>query len=213
MPWIGCELWAAELGPDGAIGRKRLVCGGDDESVFQPEWSPDGRLYLVSDRARPLLAERWWNLFRIDGDALDEAAPLRPVYPMAAEFGRAQWQFRMSTYAFTSAGRLVCSYGQSGSHRLATVDLASLEVSQIATQYEDVSSVRASAGQVYFRGGAPISPPEIVELDLTSGHAKPLRLSTSQDMETYRGYLSVPEPVTFDSVLQLTTKTFVLQDE
>ena len=61
MPWIGCELWAAELGEDGSIGRKWQVAGGDDESVFQPEWSPDGTLYFVSDRAQDGLDGRWWN--------------------------------------------------------------------------------------------------------------------------------------------------------
>ena len=118
---------------------------------------------------------------------------------MPAEFGRAQWQFRMSTYAFSMAGRLVCSYVQDGRHRLAAVDLDTLRASPIATEYEDMSSIRASGGQLYFRGGSPTSPPAIIELDLTSGNGKVLRLSTTQDMEAYRGHLSVPEPVTFDT--------------
>ena len=64
MPWIGCELWVAEFAADGSIGRKKLIAGGDDELIFQPEWSPDGALYFVSDRAQPSLDGRWWNLFR-----------------------------------------------------------------------------------------------------------------------------------------------------
>jgi dienelactone hydrolase len=199
MPWIGCELWVAELTEDGSVGRKRLVAGGDDESVFQPEWSPDGTLYFVSDRAQASLGGRWWNLFRAPGDALDEAAPIEPVYPLAAEFGRAQWQFRMSTYAFAAAGRLVCSYVQSGISRMAEIDLAVLQASPIATEYEDISSVRASGGRVYFRGGSPISLPAVVELDLASGRATTLKLSTTQDVDAYRGYLAVPQPVTFDT--------------
>ena len=199
MPWIGCELWVAELAADGSIGRKRLVAGGDDESIFQPEWSPDGTLYFVSDRAQAALAERWWNLFRIAGDPLNETAPIEPVYPLAAEFGRAQWQFRMSSFAFVSANQLVCSYLQDGIGRISTVDLQSLQVSPIATEYEDFSSVRASAERVYFRGGSPTRPPAVVELDLASGQGEVLRLSTTQDMGAYRGYLSVPEPVAFET--------------
>ena len=103
MPWIGCELWVAECAADGSVGNKRLVAGGDDESVFQPEWSPDGALYFVSDRAQPSLEGRWWNLFRVRGDALDNSVRIEPVYPIAAEFGRAQWVFRLSTFAFASA--------------------------------------------------------------------------------------------------------------
>jgi dipeptidyl aminopeptidase/acylaminoacyl peptidase len=199
MPWIGCELWVAEFVADGSVGHKRLIAGGDDESIFQPEWSPDGTLYFVSDRAQDLLAGRWWNLFRWRGDALTGSVSLEPVYALEAEFGRPQWNFRISTYAFASPERLVCSYVQNAAHRISTVDLGSLLTAPVATHYEDISSVRAAAGRVYFRGGSPTSPPAIVELDLDSGHATALKLSTTQDVEAYRGYLSVPEPVTFDT--------------
>ncbi len=199
MPWIGCELWVGELAADGSIGRKRLVTGGDDESIFQPEWSPDGALYFISDYAQPWLSGRWWNLYRVYGDALEASCAVLPVYPRPAEFGRAQWQFRMSTFAFASASQVVCSYVQDGVHRVNVVDPISLEVSSIAAEYEDVSSVRASGGRVYFRGGSPTRPPALVELDLTSGQTTVLKLSTTQDVEAYRKFLSVPEPVTFDT--------------
>jgi dipeptidyl aminopeptidase/acylaminoacyl peptidase len=197
MPWLGCELWVGEVAADGSLGRKQLVAGGNDESVFQPEWSPGGALYFVSDRTQAALGERWWNLFRVAGDAVDGAAAIEPVYPLAAEFGRAQWQFRMSTFAFASPGELVCSYLQDGVCRLGTIDLASLAARPVATEYEDLSSLRAAAGRVYFRGGSPTAPPAIVELDLASGRATTLKLSTTQDVEAYRRYLSVPQPVTF----------------
>ncbi len=199
MPWIGCELWVAEVAGDGSLGRKRQVAGADDESIFQPEWSPDGALYFVSDRAQPTLSGRWWNLFRARGDALEASAAVEPVYPLTAEFGRAQWQFRMSAFAFASANELVCSYVQNGISRIGMVDPAWLQASPIATAYEDISSLRASEGRVYFRGGSPTVAPAIVELDLASGRAISLKRSTNQDVEAYRRYFSVPEPVTFDT--------------
>jgi dipeptidyl aminopeptidase/acylaminoacyl peptidase len=199
MPWIGCELWVGEFAPDGSVGDKLLVAGGDDESIFQPEWSPNGTLYFVSDRAQPSLDGRWWNLFRVRGDALDNSVRIEPVYPLAAEFGRAQWVFRLSTFAFTSARQLVCSYVQGGVHRVSTVDLASLQARPVPTEYEDISFVRATAHQVYFAGGSPTTPTAVVELHLPSGRAKILKLSTTQDVEAYRKYLSVPEPVTFET--------------
>jgi dienelactone hydrolase len=197
MPWIGCELWVGECAADGLVGNKRLVAGGDDESIFQPEWSPGGTLYFVSDRVQPSLAGRWWNLFRISGDALDNSARIEPVYPLAAEFGRAQWQFRLSTFAFTSARQLVCSYVQDGVHRMSTIDLASLEAHPIPTEYEDIAFVQATADRVYFAGGSPTAPPAVVELHIPSKRAKILKLSTTQEVEAYRKYLSVPEPITF----------------
>ena len=199
MPWMGCELWVAEVAGDGSVGRKRLVAGGDDESIFQPEWSPGGTLYFVSDRAQAALKERWWNLFRVHGDALEASTSIAPVCPLAAEFGRAQWQFRNSTFAFASASQLVCSHVQDGVHRLSMVDLTSLEIRSIAQEYDDISSVRVAQERVYFRGGSPTSPPAVVELDLASGRTTTLRRSTTLDMESYRKYLSVPESVTFET--------------
>jgi WD40-like Beta Propeller Repeat len=82
MPWDGTELWTGDLTPDGSIAGSRRVAGGPEESIFQPEWGPDGRLYFVSDRSG------WWNLYRL-GDG-GEAVPLAP---RAAEFGVPQWVF------------------------------------------------------------------------------------------------------------------------
>ena len=126
MPWIGCELWVGEITADGSISGARRIAGGDDESIFQPEWSPDGSLYFVSDRAQDGVAGRWWNLFRVAGDALAPSSATQSVWPLAAEFGRPQWNFRMSTYAFDAQHRLICSYIEQGVHRLGMVDLDTL---------------------------------------------------------------------------------------
>ena len=193
MPWIGCELWVAELAEDGSLNSKRRIAGGDDESIFQPEWSPDGILYFVSDRAQDGLDGRWWNLYRARSGGPE------PIYPLAAEFGRPQWNFRMSVFAFDGTQSLVCSHVQNGVHRLSKVNLTSLGARSISTLYQDISSLRSAEGRIYFRGGSPTSPPAIVELDLASAHTTALKLSTTQDIEAYRGYLSVPEPVTFDT--------------
>jgi dipeptidyl aminopeptidase/acylaminoacyl peptidase len=193
MPWTGCELWLGECSGDGSIGGGRRVAGGGDESIFQPEWSPDGVLYFVSDRAQEGLDGRWWNLFRAAGDRVE------PVWPAAAEFGRPQWGFRMSTYAFDGTRRLVCSYIEDGVHRLGVVDLAARTALPVDLPYQDISSVRAAAGRVYFRGGAPAAPPAIVELDIDARRTTTLRLSTTQDVEALRAFISAPEPVAFDT--------------
>ena len=58
MPWDGTELWVGEVNQDGSLGRTQRIAGSVDESIFQPEWSPDGTLHFVSDRTG------WWNLYR-----------------------------------------------------------------------------------------------------------------------------------------------------
>ena len=89
MPWDGTELWVAPLdAPDEA----RLVAGGPAESIWQPEWSPDGALHYVSDRSG------WWNLYREDEQLTAEKA----------ELGYPQWGFGGSTYAFLDGGDIAC---------------------------------------------------------------------------------------------------------
>jgi hypothetical protein len=61
MPWDGTELWVGELDAGGRASSSRRVAGGPAESIYQPEWSPAGELYFVSDR------NDWWNLYKIRG--------------------------------------------------------------------------------------------------------------------------------------------------
>ncbi|HET6316954.1 MAG TPA: S9 family peptidase, partial [Chloroflexota bacterium] len=56
MPWDGTELWTGELDAGGKLRNAQRVGGGLSESVFQPQWSPVGTLYFISDRTG------WWNL-------------------------------------------------------------------------------------------------------------------------------------------------------
>src|SRR5207237_9251307 len=72
MPWDSSEIWVGELDRDGNLTSKRRVAGGPEESVLQPEWSPSGELYFISDRSD------WWDLYRACG-AGDEAVCLRPA--------------------------------------------------------------------------------------------------------------------------------------
>ncbi len=58
MPWDGTELWVADVEESGSLTNARLVAGGEDESIYQPGWGPDGRLYFASDR------DGWWKLYR-----------------------------------------------------------------------------------------------------------------------------------------------------
>ena len=94
MPWDGTELWVAMINPDGSIGSREKIAGGTEESIFQPEWSPDSALYFASDRTG------WWNLYQWRGLSIEA------VHPMEAEFGKPQWTFSQSTSAFVDARTL-----------------------------------------------------------------------------------------------------------
>jgi dipeptidyl aminopeptidase/acylaminoacyl peptidase len=198
MPWDGTELWAASFAADGTIADKRKVAGGDAESIVQPEWSPEGVLYFVSDRGG------WWNLYRLAGDPLGGGFEVETVYSLAAEFGSAQWGFRPSRYAFPSPRRLLCSYSRNGAASLAAVDLDSLAVTPVATEFTEIGSLRAANDHLYFVGASPRHFPAIVKLSPTSGEVTILKLSNTEDVQAYQGYLSAPHSIEFPTESGLT---------
>lgn len=186
MPWVGTELWVAAFNGV-AVENPTRIAGGLGESVFQPEWSPDGVLHFVSDRSG------WWNLYRsgADGSAVN-------ICPMAAEFGRPQWNLGMSTYAFLSAKQAVCSYIEGGLGRLALLDLDSGRLTPIDLPFSDFSSVRAQGGKVVFKASAPTLASAVVIFDVHSGEASVIqKASTLADDPAINRHFSAPQPIEF----------------
>jgi dipeptidyl aminopeptidase/acylaminoacyl peptidase len=200
MPWDGTELLVCDLGADGCPENVGQVAGGQDESIFQPEWSPGGTLHFVSDRTG------WWNLYRWGEGRVE------PLCEKEAEFGLPQWAFGMSTYAFVSPGRLVCSYSERGRSRLAILDTESGELEPLETPYSSIAHVRAveakdaSGGFIVFLGSSPTERTCIVGLDPSTGKYEVLR--RPGDLEIDPDYLSVPEPVEYPTENDRTAHAF-----
>ena len=168
MPWNGTTLYVAKFADDGNLGAADAIAGGPAESIFQPEWSPDGELVFVSDRSG------WWNLYRYGLATRTTTA----IAPKAAEFGQPQWVFGTSTYAFAGRDRIVCTYCDAGLWRLAVIDLSSGALRAIETPFTDIGSVQADGDRVVFRAGAPTLPNALVSLDLRSGAYRIVKKST-----------------------------------
>lgn len=170
MPWNGTTLHVCTLGPDGALlAAPQAIAGGATESIFQPEWSPDGGgIVFASDRSG------WWNLYRLDV----ATGAVAPIAPRAAEFGQPQWVFGLSTYAFAGRGRIVAAYCETGLWHLAEIDAATGALKRLDIPFTEIGSVRAHGDHVVFRGAAPTLPNCIVSLDLASGGWSILKRST-----------------------------------
>lgn len=190
LPWDGTELWVAPINADGSLGKAELVAGGEDESIFQPEWSPDGMLYFVSDRSG------WWNLYRWTGREIEA------LQPMEAEFGMPQWQFGMNTYSFESAERMVCIYTRLSRWYLATIDLATRRMTTIDLPYTYIQSPHALLGKALFIGGSPSHPASIILLELDTGQSQVLRRSSQVDLPA--SYFSIPQAIEFPTENGLT---------
>jgi dipeptidyl aminopeptidase/acylaminoacyl peptidase len=196
MPWDGTELWVASITAAGTLGERRRIAGSEDESIFQPEWSPDGRLYFVSDRTG------WWNLYRtrVDAGVPDQAAAARPadieaMHPMAAEFGKPQWTFSMVTYAFAGARRIAATYVQDGRWKLAFIETDPVRWEPVRTSLDVVESLRANDRALYFVGSAPTVAPVVARMTLAAMEPEVLRRSVAEPIDA--AWISSPEAVTF----------------
>lgn len=194
LPWDGTELWLAKIDDDGQAGQAQRIAGGPEESIFQPEWSPDGTLYFISDRTG------WWNLYRW------QQGMISPVVQMQAEFGVPLWQFRESTYTFASARQIICTYSQDGLSHLASIDTASGKLEVIETPYTDIGSIRANSQRVVFLAASPTQFASVVQMDLTSGTIQVLRRASAVDLDP--GFVSVGEPIEFPTENNLTAYGF-----
>ncbi len=183
MPWDSTELYVADFQADGSLGEAKLIAGGPAESIVQPTWSPDGRLYFVSDRTD------WWNIYRWDGELVE------PVCPMKAEFGVPQWVFCMDSFAFASAERIVCTYTQNGIWYLGLIDTVRGGMEVITSPYTEISDMQANGDRAIFIAGSAISPTAVVQLNLKTRKMTVLR--SSSELEIDPDYLSEPELITF----------------
>jgi dipeptidyl aminopeptidase/acylaminoacyl peptidase len=169
MPWDGTELWL----------EGELVVGGPEESIWQPDWSPDGRLHWVSDRTG------FWQLYR-EG---------RQLTDVEAELGYPQWLLGGSTYAFLGDGTIavvrclraedrLCLVGEGG--ELAEVDLP-------YTAY-GFPSLRSRGDQLAFVAGSPAKEPELVVWSRAEG-ARVVKSATDEPLDP--AWASVPEEIEF----------------
>jgi dipeptidyl aminopeptidase/acylaminoacyl peptidase len=194
MPWDGSELWMVDITGDGSITDPVKIAGGRDESVSQPRFSPDGTLYFISDRSG------WWNPYRWNnGNAVC-------LWATEAEFAAPDWVFGLSSYAFITSERILCSYTRNGTSHLCLIDTINGQNTPVATPYTSIDTVTMGDGYAVFLAASPTEARSVVRLDLPTGESKKLRAST--DLSIDEGYLSIPEAIEFPTENGLHARAF-----
>lgn len=188
MPWDGTELWVGDLGANGFVFNSRRVAGSSTESIFQPEWAPDGTLYFVSDRTG------WWNLYA------EQSGTIFPVFESDAEIGVPQWLFGYSRYAFLSNGRIACIYSKNGLDYLAISNsppiLGEAWGGKKSIPYTAFGTLRSDgADRLFFVAASPSKTSEVAMLNVTNGEIRVLRRSLAIDIDPQ--FFSEPEPIEF----------------
>jgi dipeptidyl aminopeptidase/acylaminoacyl peptidase len=183
MPWDGSELWVGELDRSGHVISSRKIAGGINESILQPEWSPDGELYFISDRSD------WWNLYRARGEG-DE-----PVCPRSAEFGAPQWVFGMRFYAFSGPDEIMCLYSEPGGTRLGRIDLNAGAMRQVELIYSSLSCVQTNGRKLALFAGSSTLAERVLTLDLESGAQEVVKVANPAHLDPAN--MSIPKPIEF----------------
>jgi len=181
MPWDQTELFVAPLE---SLSDAVCIAGGVNESICEPRWSPDGKLYFSSDRSN------WWNLY-----CYTRTEAVKPIHLMEAEFAYPHWVFGLSNYGFTADGRLISAYTQNGAWFLASIDLKTGHFSHIDTPCTNISSVQVKERTVFFLGASPTDPTALIKLDLDTHNVEIVK--TSSNLKIDSDYLTEPQAIAF----------------
>ena len=184
MPWDATTLWVAPWGPAGA-GVPRAAAGGGEESVFQPDFSPEGRLTFVSDRTG------WWNLHG------ERDGGVAALCPREEEFGLPQWVFGLRTWGFLGEDAILCVHARDGRWQLARLELSRGALDDLTLPYSEFLGLRTDGRRATFVAASPSSPAVVCSLDLASGRVRELRRSTELALPSDR--LSTPQAISFAS--------------
>ena len=188
MPWDGTELWVAGVDETGALAGAIRVAGSESESIYQPGWAPDGTLCYVSDR------EGWWTIYRADRAGGADRALVRHA-PADAEFGRPQWVFGTSTWAWAGASTLVVSYTRLGRWHLGTVDVATGILTRVATDLQPHDWIAADATHAALVAGSATAPDAVVRLHLATGAVETIQSASRLEIEST--FVATAEPIAF----------------
>lgn len=178
QPWTCTRLFRAGVDARGDLAQlQELAVGEGAEALFQPGFDSAGTLHVVSD------CNGWWNLYR-----LDRSAGWINVCELACEFGAAQWQLGLRTWARAENGDYCCALVDQGRGRLVHIQ-AGKPVKDMAPECGLIRSVCVYEGRTYCIGQTDRAAVSVLAFD--SPGAEPRVLAGG---EPARHRVSTPEP-------------------
>ena len=196
MPWDGNSLVSGSFNQDDAtVSTTAAIAGGDDESIVQPTWSPNGLLHFATDRTG------WWNIH-----AWKDGEPVN-LLNEESDHGRPDWQFAFTSYAHLPDGKIALGKGGATSGSITIIDPQANSAETVEIPYSEVSFITAgpNGDSILFIGASPTTEPAIISLDLTSlppdsggntkGGIQTIYAPSNLDIDP--GYLSSPQHIIF----------------
>lgn len=213
MPWCGTELWCADVLEYGGLSRARRLAGGRGEALCQPRWSPEGRLYVVSDRSE------WWNLYRVDveagvhavdGDAANADAAvdrLHAVCPQCAECGQPMWVFGQSLWDVCGPHHVLMASIADGISRLWHIDLRTGQADAVELPFTELHELHCGDDFMVCLAASATEPQQLIRIDGAGGADRLAATSSATFRVLARSlqhtpearWLSSPQPISYPS--------------
>ncbi|XP_076056087.1 uncharacterized protein LOC143034070 [Oratosquilla oratoria] len=183
MPWGNTRMFVGDLTKK--RGRVAITKYLQHGSMMMPSWSPDNELLYVHDMTL------WWNLYIINRRNFEIN-----LTPYEKEVGWPMWMFAWQAYSVNPAlGRheVVVISGND----LMVVDTRTQENRTLDTGYTSFSKGIAygkDGTKAYTVAGNAMTPFIMIEVDLETGTATPLR---KQKLQVDEAYISVAQQIEF----------------
>ena len=190
MPWDNTTVYVADIGPDG-LANIAAVAGGGPESAMEPQFGPDGALYVISDRTG------FWNLYAWDGTAAS------PIAPREAEFAGPLWGLGQSNYVVMDAARVVAACSDASGDHLLVIEPATGAVREVPLPFTSLGSLRAlDEHTVAMIAGSGTETAAVVTVDIRTGEARVVHRPTPSPVGP--DYVSVAQAISFPNPSGLT---------
>jgi dipeptidyl aminopeptidase/acylaminoacyl peptidase len=182
QPWTVTRLMCRERDADGAWGPVRCIAGAD-ESLQQPRFDAEGRLYCLSD-----LNGFWQPWGEIDGHW--QALPAEP-----ADHAAAPWQLGACTWLAMGPETYLATWFEDGFGQLG-LRSADGRMERFASAYTRFRSLAMDGEHLYAIAASPISPPAVIAIDRAS-HEVRILAGGAEVLPV--DCISLPEPIHYDS--------------
>lgn len=183
MPWDATTLNVADIGDDGSLTNARVVAGGEDLSIYGPQWSPAGVLHFVSDRTG------WWNLYKIARNGTSQA-----LWECSEDFGLPLWNFGTATYGF-HGDDIICQFGSAGARRLARLPASGAPPTILPLPYTELGTMRVASGRAAMTAAGAATPSELIAVDLADGSHRTLHQPGATGLA--QPFIATPETITY----------------
>src|SRR5471030_666139 len=155
QPWTTTRLMVAERQDESGFGQPRCVAGGRaPESVQQPRFDANGRLYCLTDR------DGFWQPW------VESTEGLTPLPSAAADHGPAPWQLGGCTWLPLNDNTYLASWTEDGFGRLG---LCGEAPEDFTGDYSRFRSLAFDEQFIYCIAASPVTASAVIAIDRNGG--------------------------------------------